>query len=49
MIAALDGLSTQWLVDPDVDMQEGMAILEHLLAPAGTERSSTARPASRPS
>ena len=24
MIAALDGLSTQWLVDPDVDMQEGI-------------------------
>jgi AcrR family transcriptional regulator len=46
MIAALDGLSTQWLVDPDVDMQEGMALIEHLLAPAGTERSSIARPAS---
>jgi AcrR family transcriptional regulator len=45
MIAALDGLSTQWLVDPDVDMQEGMALIEHLLAPAGAGNSSTARPA----
>ena len=41
MIAALDGLSTQWLLDPDVDMQEGMALIEFLLAPNGTERSST--------
>jgi hypothetical protein len=46
MIAASDGLSTRWLVDPDIDMQEGMALLEHLLAPARTERSSIARPAS---
>jgi hypothetical protein len=48
MIAALDGLSTQWLLDPHVDMQEGMALIEYLLAPAGTERSSAARPASSP-
>ena len=48
MIAALDGLSHQWLVDPDVDMQEGMALIEHLLAPAGTERSPVARTASSP-
>ena len=37
MIAALDGLSTQWLVDPDVDMREGMALIEYLLAPPGTD------------
>ena len=48
MIAALDGLSTQWLLDPDVDMQEGMALIEYLLAPAGLERSSPARPAPSP-
>lgn len=33
MIAALDGLSTQWLLDPEADMHAGMALLEHLLAP----------------
>lgn len=33
MIAALDGLSTQWLLDPDLDMQAGMALFEHLLGP----------------
>ena len=38
MIAALDGLSTQWLIDPDVDMQAGMALLEHLLAPVRSPR-----------
>jgi AcrR family transcriptional regulator len=37
MIAALDGLSTQWLLDPDVNMQDGMALIEFLLAPTGTE------------
>ncbi|WP_432841426.1 TetR/AcrR family transcriptional regulator [Dactylosporangium sp. CA-092794] len=42
LIAALDGLSTQSLLDPDVDMYAGMALLEHLLAPAGTERPHTA-------
>ena len=41
MIAALDGLSTQWLVDPDVDMQQGMALLEHLLAPPDRPRQGT--------
>ena len=35
MIAALDGLSTQWLLDPDVNMQDGMALIEFLLAPNG--------------
>jgi AcrR family transcriptional regulator len=43
MIAALDGLSTQWLLDPDVDMQEGMALIEHLLAPVTSDDSSAAR------
>jgi AcrR family transcriptional regulator len=35
LIAAMDGLSTQWLIDPDVDMYAGMALLEDLLAPPG--------------
>ncbi|MFI2365211.1 TetR/AcrR family transcriptional regulator [Promicromonospora sp. NPDC019610] len=34
VIAAMDGLSTQWLLDPDVDMLEGMRLLEELLTPA---------------
>ncbi|WP_236795074.1 TetR/AcrR family transcriptional regulator [Amycolatopsis sp. GM8] len=33
VIAAMDGLSTQWLLDPRVDMHEGMALLDHLLRP----------------
>ena len=33
LIAALDGLSTQWLLDPSVDMYAGMTLLEELLAP----------------
>jgi AcrR family transcriptional regulator len=48
MIAALDGLSTQWLIDPDVDMRAGMALVEQLLAPAGAERSSAAPRGSGP-
>lgn len=32
-IAAMDGLSTQWLVDPDVSMHEGMLLFETLLQP----------------
>jgi AcrR family transcriptional regulator len=48
MIAALDGLSTQWLIDPDVDMRAGMALVEQLLAPAGAERSSAAQRGSGP-
>ncbi len=34
VIAAMDGLSTQWLLDPRVDMHQGMALLELLLGPA---------------
>ena len=33
VIAALDGLSTQWLLDPDVDIHESIVLLERLLAP----------------
>ncbi|SES32458.1 TetR/AcrR family transcriptional regulator [Lentzea albida] len=33
VIAAMDGLSTQWLLDPQVDMNRGMTLLEHLLRP----------------
>jgi AcrR family transcriptional regulator len=36
LIAALDGLSTQWLLDPEVDMYDGMTLLEELLAPTAT-------------
>jgi AcrR family transcriptional regulator len=36
MIAALDGLSTQWLLDPGADMHAGMAALEQLLTSPGT-------------
>jgi len=34
VIAALDGLSTQWLLDPEVDIRAGIVLLERLLAPA---------------
>lgn len=34
VIAAMDGLSTQWLLDPRVSMHDGMTLLEHLLRPA---------------
>nr|WP_221379172.1 TetR/AcrR family transcriptional regulator [Actinoplanes polyasparticus] len=37
LIAALDGLSTQWLLDPGADMHAGMALLERLLE-TGTPR-----------
>lgn len=37
MIAALDGLSAQWLLDPEADMYAGMALLERLLVPEGDE------------
>jgi hypothetical protein len=33
LIAAMDGLSTQWLLDSDVDMHGGMALYEQLLRP----------------
>ncbi|MET1006223.1 MAG: helix-turn-helix domain-containing protein [Propionibacteriaceae bacterium] len=32
VIAALDGLSTQWLLDPHVDMRQSIVLLERLLA-----------------
>lgn len=35
LIAAMDGLSTQWLLDPEVDMHAGMVLYERLLAPGG--------------
>jgi AcrR family transcriptional regulator len=37
LIATLDGLSTQALLDPAADMYAGMGLLEHLLAPHGTD------------
>jgi AcrR family transcriptional regulator len=33
IVAASDGLSTQWLLDEDVDMTGGMAVLDALLSP----------------
>jgi len=33
VIASLDGLSTQWLLDPVVDLHPGIVLLEQLLAP----------------
>lgn len=33
VIATLDGLSTQWLLDPGVGMHDGVELLERLLAP----------------
>jgi AcrR family transcriptional regulator len=35
IVAALDGLSTQWLLDHSVDMHESIELLERLLAPPG--------------
>jgi AcrR family transcriptional regulator len=34
VIATLDGLSTQWLLDPGLDIRASMVLLEQLLAPA---------------
>lgn len=34
VIATLDGLTTQWLLDPEVDIRASMVLLERLLAPA---------------
>jgi AcrR family transcriptional regulator len=34
VISAFDGLSTQWLLDPGVDIFESVVLLERLLAPA---------------
>jgi AcrR family transcriptional regulator len=36
VIASLDGLSTQWLLDPEVDIHPSIVLLERLLAPAPT-------------
>ena len=33
IIAASDGLQTQWLLDPSVDHEAGLALLDRLLAP----------------
>jgi len=33
VIASLDGLSTQWLLDPEVDIRRSIVLLEGLLAP----------------
>ncbi|MER6827386.1 TetR/AcrR family transcriptional regulator [Streptosporangium sp. NPDC000563] len=35
IVAASDGLSTQWLLDRSVDMSAGMSVLGRLLAPPG--------------
>jgi AcrR family transcriptional regulator len=34
VIAAMDGLSTQWLLESEVSMHEGMVLLEQLLRPS---------------
>ncbi|MGN7799664.1 TetR/AcrR family transcriptional regulator [Leifsonia sp. 22587] len=36
VVGALDGLSTQWLLDPSVDIYRGIDLLEGLLRPAVT-------------
>lgn len=33
IVAISDGLSTQWLIDPDVDFSEAMRMVDQLLAP----------------
>jgi hypothetical protein len=38
VVAALDGLSTQWLLDSAVDIHEGIVLLENLLAPRDGSR-----------
>ncbi len=38
VLAALDGLSTQWLLDPTIDIQQSVVLLERLLAPGAAER-----------
>jgi len=39
VIAAMDGLSTQWLLEPEVPMLDGMHALEQLLRPPGSATS----------
>jgi AcrR family transcriptional regulator len=38
VIATLDGLTTQWLLDPELDIRSSMVLLERLLAPVGATR-----------
>ena len=33
VIAASDGLQTQWLLDPDVDIAKSLELLERILEP----------------
>lgn len=40
VIGALDGLSTQWLLDPEVDIYAGADLLERLLAPIEAQNTS---------
>lgn len=37
VIAACDGLATQWLIDPSVDMREAMHLLDRLLGTSSTD------------
>jgi AcrR family transcriptional regulator len=38
VIATLDGLTTQWLLDPELDIRSSMVLLERLLAPVAATR-----------
>jgi AcrR family transcriptional regulator len=38
LLAAADGLSTQWLLDKSVDLADGLVFLEKLLEPANSGR-----------
>jgi AcrR family transcriptional regulator len=38
VVATLDGLSTQWLLDSKVDIHRGIVLLEELLLPASARR-----------
>jgi TetR/AcrR family transcriptional regulator, transcriptional repressor of aconitase len=37
VIAACDGLATQWLIDPRVDMRAAMHLLDRLLGTSSTD------------
>lgn len=39
IVAISDGLSTQWLIDPDVDFSEAMRLVDQLLAPPSHQES----------
>lgn len=41
VIGALDGLSTQWLLDPEVDIYAGADLLERLFAPTEARNTSS--------